>query len=155
MENNNEKLKYLYRFNIGLLTVNIAALVIWLMLTIFSQPDLKTNFSSNDFLREELDLTDEQYNKINDLDKDNFEAYDRVVHYLCKRKRELLYEIIKDTVDDRRIDQLTLHIGHLHVALKRQTVNHLLNVKAVCNDKQKDKLREMFDEVLEVNTDCE
>ena len=143
-----------YRLNIVLLAINIAILVIWIMISASSSEDPKLKLNSNEFLKKELSLNQVQFDSINRLDQINFENYQRILRLLCSNRRLLLKELSQNTPDKEAINKLTLRIGHLHTALKRQTVNHLLNIKKVCTQDQQEKLRILFEEILEVNNQC-
>lgn len=155
MKNRDKNLKKFYRFNILFFAINIAILVVCLMTTETKLIDRNTKISSNEFLKKELNLDQVQFESINELDKINFEHYQRVLQILCKNREKLFVEVLKSQPDKDEIKKITMHIGHLHTALKRQTVNHLFNIKKVCNDDQQEKLRILFEEVLEVNKYCE
>jgi len=154
MKNKHTNLTRFYRLNIVLLAINIAILVIWFMISASSSVDPKLKLNSNEFLKEELQLNQVQFDSINRLDQINFEHYQRILRLLCSNRKILLKELSKTTTDKDAINKITLRIGHLHTALKRQTVNHLLNIKKVCNKDQQEKLRILFEEVLEVNNQC-
>ena len=154
MKNKNASLMKFYRLNIVLLAINIAILVIWIMVSASSSVDPKLKLNSNEFLKKELSLNQVQFDSINRLDQINFENYQRILRLLCSNRRLLLKELSQNTPDKEAINKLTLRIGHLHTALKRQTVNHLLNIKKVCTQDQQEKLRILFEEILEVNNQC-
>lgn len=146
--------KKFYRFNIVLLTINVAILVVWLMVLSSHSVDPKEKLTSNEFLQDELGLSHDQFESINRLDSVNFEHYQRILRLLCSNRRLLLKEISKPTYNKEKVYEITMRIGHLHTALKRQTVNHLLNIKKVCDEEQKNKLMVLFEEFLEVNNQC-
>lgn len=154
MKNKETNLTKFFRLNIVLLAINIAILVVWSMISISSTTDPKLKLNSNEFLKDELQLNEIQFDSINRLDQINFEHYQRILHLLCTGRRALLQEVSKQSPDKDVVNKITLRIGHLHTALKRQTVNHLLNIKKVCNKDQQDKLRLLFEEILEVNNQC-
>lgn len=154
MRNKDTSLTKFYRLNIVLLAINIAVLVIWFMISASSSVDPKLKLNSNEFLKEELGLNQVQFDSINRLDQINFEHYQRILRLLCTNRRLLLQEISKDSLDKDEVNKITLRIGHLHTALKRQTVNHLLNIKKVCDNDQKEKLSKLFEDILEVNNQC-
>lgn len=155
MKNKDPNLKRFYRLNILFFAINIVILVVWFMSSETSYIERKSKLTTNEFLREELNLNKIQFDSINRLDEINFEHYQRVLHILFKNRQLLLKEVSKTSPDKAEIKRITLHIGHLHTALKRQTVNHLLNIKKVCTEDQKEKLKILFEEVLEVNKYCE
>lgn len=154
MKNKENNLTRFYRLNIVLLAINIAILVIWFMVSASSSVDPKLKLNSNEFLKDELKLNQIQFDSINRLDEINFGHYQRILRLLCANRKILMQEVSKPSIDKDKINKITLRIGHLHTALKRQTVKHLLNIKKVCNKEQKDKLKILFEELLEVNNQC-
>lgn len=151
MKNQDSNLKRFYRLNILLFIINIAVLVIWLMTTESRFIDKKMKINSNEFLQEELKLNEAQFDSIISLDKINFLHYQRVLRKLSENRKKLLAEVLKAEPDKAEIKELTRIIGHLNTALNRQTVNHLFNIKKVCNEDQQEKLRILFGDILEVN----
>lgn len=151
MKNQDSNLKRFYRLNILLFIINIAVLVIWLMTTESTFIDKKMKINSNEFLQEELKLNEAQFDSIISLDKINFLHYQRVLRKLSENRKKLLAEVLKAEPDKAEIKELTRINGHLNTALNRQTVNHLCNIKKVCNKDQQEKLRILFGNILEVN----
>lgn len=151
MKNQDSNLKRFYRLNILLFIINIAVLVIWLVTTESRFIDKKMKINSNEFLQEELKLNEAQFDSIISLDKINFLHYQRVLRKLSENRKKLLAEVLKAEPDKAEIKELTRIIGHLNTALNRQTVNHLFNIKKVCNEDQQEKLRILFGDILEVN----
>lgn len=154
MKNKGLNITKFYRFNIVLLTINVAVFVVWMMVLSSSSVDPKIKLTSNEFLKDELGLNKNQFESINRLDSENFEHYQRILRLLCTNRGLLMKEISKPAPNKEVIYEITRRIGHLHTALKRQTVNHLLNIKKACTDEQKNKLKTLFEELLEVNNQC-
>ena len=88
--------KYLiYWVNIILLMLNTALLVFFCFTpekTIYKNED---STISNEFLRKELDFTDEQYKLINELDSIVLRRHQTVLKLLCQRRYQMLNELAK------------------------------------------------------------
>ena len=147
--------KYLiYWVNIILLMLNTALLVFFCFTpdkTVFKNED---STISNEFLREELNFTDEQYKLINELDKDVLRRHQTVLKLLCQRRYQMLNELAKPNPSTEELNKIATSVGHLHKALKTQTARHLLNIKKVCTPEQSKKLEKMFIDLLEINKHC-
>ena len=120
--------KYLiYWVNIILLMLNTALLVFFCFTpdkTVYKNED---STISNEFLREELNFTDEQYKLINELDKDVLRRHQTVLKLLCQRRYQMLNELAKPNPSTEELNKIATSVGHLHKALKTQTARHLLN----------------------------
>lgn len=147
--------KYLiYWVNIILLMLNTALLVFFCFTpdkTVYKNED---STISNEFLREELNFTDEQYKLINELDKDVLRRHQTVLKLLCQRRYQMLNELAKPNPSTEELNKIATSVGHLHKALKTQTARHLLNTKKVCTPEQSKKLEKMFIDLLEINKHC-
>ena len=122
--------KYLiYWVNIILLMLNTALLVFFCFTpekTIYKNED---STISNEFLRKELDFTDEQYKLINELDSIVLRRHQTVLKLLCQRRYQMLNELAKPNPSLEELNKIATSVGHLHKALKTQTARHLLNIK--------------------------
>ena len=147
--------KYLiYWVNIILLMLNTALLVFFCFTpdkTVYKNED---STISNEFLREELNFTDEQYKLINELDKDVLRRHQTVLKLLCQRRYQMLNELAKPTPSTEELNKIAPSVGHLHKALKTQTARHLHKIKKVCNQEQSIKLAKMFIDILDLNNHC-
>ena len=132
--------KYLiYWVNIILLMLNTALLVFFCFTpekTIYKNED---STISNEFLRKELDFTDEQYKLINELDSIVLRRHQTVLKLLCQRRYQMLNELAKPNPSLEELNKIATSVGHLHKALKTQTARHLLNIKKVCTPERAEK----------------
>lgn len=152
MKNWNKK-QLFYWANIAFLMLNTAMFVYLLTDSHKSQEPIDRAIS-NEFLRQELQLTAEQYEQIKDIDKDAQEKYHIVLKLLCNARYRMLYEIAKPEPSVVELNKISASIGHLHQALKTQTFKHMLNLKKVCTPEQAKKLDDIFMEILEINKHC-
>ena len=142
--------------NILLLTVNVCFLVafVWYFVTSDTKLDSRMKSNSNEFLKDELNLTQDQYDQLNLLDKDNFEKTQVVLKLLCEQRNELLAEISKEEPSRERLNEITKETGYLHRGLNHQSVQHLLNIKEICTPEQKERMNEIFRELIGVDNQC-
>lgn len=90
------KNKLFYWFNIIFLMVNTALLVFLWQNTSREQPVENTSQELNmEFLREELELTNEQYAQLMELDKQVLKRHETVLKLLCQNRYRLLHELAK------------------------------------------------------------
>lgn len=147
--------KYLiYWINIILLMVNMIFFVFFCFVpekTVYKNED---SMISNEFLRRELDFTDEQYERINELDEDVLKKHQLILKLLCHRRYQMLNELAKPDPSMVELNKIATSVGHLHKALKIQTAHYLLHIKKVCTPEQSKKLEKMFIDLLEINKHC-
>ncbi len=145
--------------NMVLLVINLTVIATILIQAYVAKPKPVSNVSGSvaslDFLRQELDLTDEQYRELAIMNDKTFRAYNIVVDMLCETNLSLLEEIIKEDSDQEVLDALIRRIGTLNSSLKRETVKHFLAVKSVCDEDQKQKMALLFKRMLELEEQCE
>lgn len=143
----------IYWINIILLMLNTTILVFF-----FLNPkkiyESENTAISNDFLRKELNFTDEQYELINELDKDVLAKHQIVLKLLCQKRYQILNELAKPEPSITELNKMSTSVGYLHRALKTQTIRHLLNIKKVCTQEQSQKLEKVFIDLLEINKHC-
>lgn len=149
------KKRLIYWINLVFLVINVALLIF----SFSYHQDPKTVLDegqgfSVEFLRKELDFTDEQVEKLNWLDRNLQSNYQRVLQMLCQNRYKLLNELAKPDPSGKELNNISRMIGRLHWALKNQTVRHLMNVKKVCTPEQTQKLNKIFIEILEINKGC-
>ena len=149
------KNKLFYWFNIIFLMVNTALLVFLWQNTSREQPAENTSQELNmEFLREELELTDEQYAQLMELDQQVLKRHETVLKLLCQNRYRLLHELAKPEPSMEELTNTARSVGFLHRALKKQTIYHLLNVKKICTPEQSKKLNKIFIDILEIDKHC-
>jgi len=142
--------------NAFLLIINVSALVTILLLNRNqSEPAIPEQFSSDEFLRRELNLTDEQYKQISEMDAKIFRVYQNIIDMQCEEQFKILNELSKDEPNLEHLDSLAMTIGRLHMGLKRQTIKHFMNIKSVVTDEQEKLLDQILIEMMEMNKQCQ
>jgi hypothetical protein len=142
--------------NIMFLVINISAFI---TLLVFSkpgnEPGAAQKVSSLEFLKEELDLTDDQFEEIGKLDDKVFRSYHILVDLLCEAHFGLMDELGAEYPSDQKLDSLANKIGNLNAALKKQTIKHFMNIKLVCSEEQDVQLSNLFREMMNLDENCE
>jgi len=123
--------------NVFLLVINISA-ISTILLTNSSSPAVveSDQFSSDEFLREALDLSNEQFRQISEMDAKIFRVYQSVIDMQCEEQFKLLNELTQEVPNAQYMDSLATNIGRLHTGIKRQTIKHFMNIKTIVDDEQ-------------------
>jgi len=101
------------------------------------------------FIKEELKLNDSQFEKFQELSKVSFEKSHEIVYKLEEKRIELFDALTKDVIDEKQLDRIAKEIGELHYELKKETINHFLELKDVCSNEQQDALEKLFMQMLQ------
>ena len=152
------KKEYALRWlNYLLLVVNITALTVILLSnkSVDNEGSLvDKRISSLEFLRNELNLNDEQYKEIGKLDDNVFRAYHILVDLICETNFGILEELSHEEPSVEVLDSLARKYGNLNTALRKQTNKHFLNIISVCDSTQKEKLSILFKDMMEMDEYC-
>lgn len=147
------KKQLIYWANIILLTLNITFLVYSFSYDRKTQEVNDTEIS-NEFIMQELEFTSEQIRQMNEVDQNIQYKYQLVLKLLCQNRYGLLHELSKPYPSELELDSIAETIGFLHRALKKQTIEHLLNLKKICTNEQSEQLNIIFRRVLEMDRYC-
>ncbi len=128
-----------------LLIVNIAAIGTVLFLT-YKRPSMPEPPSRKSIrtVRENLKLSEDQKNTFEIFQKNYHEKTKQVFIEMHQKRVLMMDEFSKDQPDSVVLYDLAKETGVLHEQLKRLTINHLLDLKGVCNDEQFKYLEGMF-----------
>lgn len=74
---------------------------------------------------------------------------------LRRVRNEMLSEMAAKESDKNRLNILADSVGILHSDLKKYTNQYYLDIKAICNQEQKEKLEQMFNEIFTGKTSHE
>ncbi len=96
------------------------------------------------FFRDELQLTPDQFNQFRDINHQNMIKSREIAKQLQIKRVEMIDEVSKENPDKEKLDKIANDIGSLHYKLKRNTYNHFLELKDICNEEQQEKLQRMF-----------
>ena len=140
--------------NIFLLIINISAFITFLMMNRPKSQKHDDRFSSDQFMKNELNLTPAQYAKVNSLNNNIFRIYQVFLDKKCELNFELIDELSSEHPSQTKMDSLCERIGKLDANLKKQSVQHFKNIKSVCSDKQKLLLDQLMKDMLDAGDQC-
>ncbi len=152
MKKNQNTIKWL---NVFLLVINISAFVVFLFMNQGQKNEDIDQYNSDEFLRERLQLTQEQYQKIIELDQEVFRNYQLLIDIECETNFELIKELSLKNSSKKELKRLLDKIGKYHALVKRQTVKHFQNIKSICNDEQKLLLDNLLMEMMDAGDLCQ
>lgn len=140
-----------------LLVINISALItIFYNNNIKEERQLERNEIQSEmeirgmhrFLKEELMLSEEQYNLFRETYQENIGASYEIAQKLNIKRQEMIEEIAKINPNYENLDKIAHEIGELHYQLKTLTINHLLQLKEICNEDQRESLNKLYYRML-------
>jgi len=141
--------------NIFLLVINISAFTTILVINKGSASDTVDNkFSSDEFLKKELNLTEEQYQEICELDAKIFRVYQSLLDMQCETHFKLLDELLCEHPSRGRLDSIAIKTGRLYTGLKRQTIKHFINIKSICDEDQVVLLNQLLKDMMQMDEQC-
>ena len=142
--------------NIIMLIVISSALVTYIILGRSEGPSVagSSSVTSMDLLKEELDLTPEQYQKVLVQNDRTFRTYNLVLDMMCETNVALLEELGKPEADPVVLDSLAKKYGVLSTSLRRHTIDYFINIKSICTPEQQRKLTLIFKEMMEMDKQC-
>jgi len=152
MEKKQQTIKWL---NIFLLIINLSAFATFLYMNQTQEAETTDAYNSDEYLKEELKLSDEQFKKIIELDQKVFRNYQVLIDIQCETNFELVKELSSENPSEEVLKSLTDKIGKYHTAVKRQTVTHFQNIKSVCNEEQIVLLDNLLLEMMEAGNQCQ
>ncbi|MCB2196270.1 MAG: periplasmic heavy metal sensor [Bacteroidetes bacterium] len=100
------------------------------------------------FLRDELKLTDAQFDQFRDIQGTNMSKSRNIAIELSNKRREMMNEIAKVNPNKEKLDTIAKEIGELHYHLKLNTINHFLELKEICNEEQQESIQRLFINLL-------
>lgn len=155
----NKKYRIIKWINVFLLIINITAFITILFLNYRSSVSTITDedrndFSSDLFLKKELNLTDEQYKEITSLDSKIFRIYQSLLDMQCEANFAIIDELTCETPSKIRLDSIANNIGRINAGIKRQTVKHFLNIRSICNEDQELLLDQLLVDMMQVGDLC-
>lgn len=149
---------------INKLLIGIIVLLVLLNLTVLGMVSYKNNsiFQNKKqvvvptnhlgrFFREELALSNEQHIAFQKSRQHYHKNSDILLEKMGDNRNDLLTELGKAKSDTNKLNTLSKNIGNQHTELKNLTIRYYLDMKEVCNEKQRVKLFQLFKKM--VNTD--
>ena len=117
-----------------------------------SQKVLPTNHLGR-FFKEELNLSNKQQRAFQAVRQKYHQNSDMLLEKMDENRNDILTELGKETSDTMNLKKLSKDLGYLHTELKNLTMNYYLDMKAICTEKQKVKLFQIFKNMVNVNGD--
>ncbi|MBW8325174.1 MAG: periplasmic heavy metal sensor [Prolixibacteraceae bacterium] len=100
------------------------------------------------FFRDELNLSNEQIDQFRDINRTFNRTARNIEADLARLRKELIDELGTQNPDNNKLDKLAIEIGENHRKLKQVTTTFYLDMKAICNTGQQEKLHEIFQSML-------
>jgi Spy/CpxP family protein refolding chaperone len=97
-----------------------------------------------DFLKKELNLTEEQSAKFEQMRKAHSDTLSVLAREMHKKRNELTMEMMKVKPDTLLLFNTTDEIGDIYAAIRKLNIIHYWELKSLCNDTQKQKLDSVF-----------
>ncbi len=139
-----------------LTTVNITILV----MNIAERPapppkgDRSMERGLNRFVRQELNLSDEQFQMFRQMSKENRKKSREVFGQLAGLRSKMLEELARDNPDTTKLSEIAIGSGRLHEMLKRLSIKHFMEMRKCCNKVQNQRLNELMHEMKQGRGFC-
>ncbi len=98
----------------------------------------------NGFMREDLNLSPSQTNKVYRLRRENYVNSNKILQELDQKRKDMLAELQKEQPDQQKLDEIATDIGNLHKNLKLETIQYFLKLKDIIGPEQQIKLNRLF-----------
>ena len=95
------------------------------------------------FLKNQLDLSDSQFNEYLRLRDGHFSETQAIEQKMKILRQDLISELFKDPPDQEAAAEIINSIGASQASLERLTFNHFLDLKKLCGPEQADTLNKM------------
>jgi hypothetical protein len=148
--------RILFWLNLLLLIIICSAITTFVVMTSTNKSTANNSgvINSMSRLKEELALTDEQYEKVNLLNDKTIRLYNIVMDMMCQANLEMLEELSRNDFNSSKLDSLAKNYGVLNTSLRRHTIEYFKNVKSICNEDQKKRLTLIFKQIMELEEQC-
>ncbi len=100
------------------------------------------------FLKNQLDLSDSQFNEYLRLRDDHFSQTQSIEQKMKTLRQDLISELFKDPPDQEVASEIINSIGATQASLERLTFNHFLELKKLCGPEQADSLDKMVNNLF-------
>jgi len=153
----NKKQRIINWLSIFLLVINISAFATLLLMnnkTISSTSETTEHYKSDKFLKDALNLTEEQYEEVSAMDHKIFRIYQNILDMQCESNFKLMAELSAENPNQQKMDSIAKQIGGLYTGLKRQTIKHFMNIRSICTDEQSILLEKLLKDMMELDDQC-
>jgi len=94
--------------------------------------------------REKMGFTPEQNMQLKELRNEFREASSGIFKNLSENQQQIFEELDQENPDQEKLDRLAIETGQLHAQLRKETIQHMLAIKAVTTPGQYEKMAEMI-----------
>lgn len=154
----NKKQRIINWLSIFLLVINISAFATLLLMNNNTSTsnvlESSEHYKSDAFLKEALNLTDEQYDKVSCMDYKIFRIYQNILDMQCESNFKLMAELSSENPNQQKMDSIAKQIGGLYTGLKRQTIKHFMNIRSICTDEQSLLLDKLIKDMMVLDDQC-
>ena len=103
------------------------------------------------FFKQELNLSNKQHRIFQSIRHQYHQDSDIIIDKMKKNRNDLLTGLGEEKSDTIILNKLSKDLGNLHTELKNLTIQYYLDMKEVCNEKQKVKLFQLFKTMVNSN----
>ena len=155
----NKKQRIINWLSIFLLVINISAFATLLLMNNNSTStstglESTEHYKSDEFLKEALNLTDEQYEEVSAMDCKIFRVYQNILDMQCESNFKLMAELSSENPNKHVMDSIAKQIGGLYTGLKRQTIKHFMNIRSICTEEQSVLLDKLIKDMMFLDDQC-
>ncbi len=142
--------------NVFLLIINLSAFATILFMNHKNAPSTSENnkFRSDEFLKEELNLSEDQFKTLTMLDGDVFRSYQVLIDKQCEFNFALLEELSSNNPSKHNLDSIATRIGNYQTLLKKQTIRHFMNIRSICDEEQIQLLDNLLQNMMDLGDKC-
>lgn len=103
------------------------------------------------YFKDKLNLSYKQHNKFREIRHQYHNNSDMIKNNMQTIRKQIVTELGKENSNKEILNELANKIGNQHKELKLLTSQYYLDMKTVCNSKQKEKLHQIFKGMLDEN----
>jgi len=142
--------------NIFLLIINLSAFATILFMNSGASATVShgSKVRSDQFLKQELNLSDDQFHTLVKLDGDVNRSYQLLLDKQCEFNFEILEELSSANPSKSKLDSIANRYGKYQTLLKKQTIRHFMNVRSVCNEEQTQLLNNLLQSMMHMDENC-
>ena len=133
-----------------LILLNLSTMAM-LWMTRYQKPAIRPpkngDRATEQFLQQELGLTDEQARQFEELRQEHFQESKPIVEAMQQLKRELLEEVFASAPESETMQNIAEQIGTRQAELETLRYRHFLELKSLCQPEQVQKFRALFHEI--------
>ena len=133
---------------IALIVLNVSVITAFWWGRPGKRPGPPAHHKLHRMLTERLNLSSGQQRQFRDAQKGHFEDIRESQNQLRTLKHRLFRQVLSEDVDSTKIEALTKAIGERQAEIDRKTFSHFRELRALCTPDQREKLNQLFDEVL-------